>query len=264
MLFKQKYGPKKRLRVLSLSRLVPNTLTLLGLCAGLSSMRAALEGRWEAAVLGVLVAMVTDCLDGPAARLLKAQGEFGAQLDSLADFANFGVVPAFVVCLWAMPGANGAVWALAIFYAICCAMRLARFNVGLSNKTPPTRSAKFFTGVPAPGGAGLLLAPMALSFELGDIFFRSSILNCTMLLVVGFLFVSTLRTFSVKHIQIPRRFAGLAMLAIAGFVSLLLSTPWFVLAAMALGYGLSIVVAQFCPRAMGQELDERHKHQESN
>ncbi|WP_343559868.1 CDP-alcohol phosphatidyltransferase family protein [Kiloniella sp. b19] len=254
---------KKRLRGLSIARLVPNSLTLLGLCAGLSSIRAALEQNWELAVLGIVVAMVTDGLDGPAARLLKAQSEFGAQLDSLADFVNFGVAPALVVYLWALPDAGGFAWALAILFAICCAMRLARFNTGLIDENPPVWATKFFVGVPAPGGAGLMLVPMVLSFEMGDAFWRNEILNGALFVAVGALFVCTLPTFSSKRIHIPRKFVGLVMVAIAAYGAFLLSTPWIALALAGIGYGVSIILAQFSFRTMIRKMEAQKERQKA-
>lgn len=254
---------RKRLRGLSIARLVPNALTLLGLCAGLSSIRAGLEQKWELAVFGIVVAMVTDGLDGPAARLLKSQSEFGAQLDSLADFVSFGVAPALVVYLWALPDAGGFAWALAVLFSICCAMRLARFNTGLMDENPPVWATRFFVGVPAPGGAGLILVPMVMSFQMGDAFWRSGLLSGGLFVVVAALFVSTLPTFSSRRIHIPRKFVGVVMVVIAAYGALLLSTPWTALALAGFGYGLSILLAQFSFRAMIRKMDAQKERQKS-
>ena len=155
---------RRRLPGLSVGRLIPNALTLLALCAGATAIRLALTERWELAVAAVGVAMLLDALDGRIARLMKATSRFGAELDSLADVVNFGLTPALMVYLWALGDTGGLGWALALVYVICCALRLARFNTALSDENPPPWAGKFFTGVPAPAGAGLVLLPMALAF----------------------------------------------------------------------------------------------------
>ncbi|WP_020594188.1 CDP-alcohol phosphatidyltransferase family protein [Kiloniella laminariae] len=239
---------RHRLHGFSINRLIPNAITLMALCSGLSAIRAGLAQNWELAVAGIVVAMVLDGLDGPVARLMKGTSEFGAQLDSLADFVNFGVTPALLIYLWAMDGTGGLAWAVALFFAICCGMRLARFNASLQDENPPPWATKFFTGIPAPCGAGLILLPVVLSFELGDDFFRSSILNGVMLVLVGGLFISTIPTYSSKRIRIPRRYVGFVLLGVAICIMLLYSTPWMFLSVAGLGYLVSIILAQFSYR----------------
>src|SRR5260221_6827171 len=156
----------RRISGLSLNRMIPNILTLLALCAGMTAIRFAINGKFEAAVIAIIVAGVLDGLDGRVARLLKSTSPFGAQLDSLSDFICFGVAPATVVYLWTMESLGSIGWALSVFFAMCCALRLARFNTQLDVELPPYASY-FFTGIPAPGGAGLALVPMYLAFEVG-------------------------------------------------------------------------------------------------
>ena len=208
---------RRRLRGLSINRLIPNALTLMGLCAGMTAIRWALEERWEVAVAAVVVAMVIDGLDGPVARLMQATSEFGAQLDSLADFVNFGVTPAIIVYLWAMQDLRGLAWALALVYAMCCALRLARFNAALSQDNTPSWSSKFFVGVPAPAGAGLMLLPMVLSFELGEEIFRSQLLNGVVFIGVAALMVSQIPTYSSKRIKVPLRHVGFVLIGAGAF-----------------------------------------------
>ncbi|WP_419902540.1 CDP-alcohol phosphatidyltransferase family protein [Kiloniella sp.] len=254
---------RRRLHGFSVNRLIPNAITLMALCSGLSAIRAALEDNWQLAVVGIVVAMVLDGLDGPVARLMKGTSEFGAQLDSLADFVNFGVVPALVIYLWAMDGTGGLAWAVSLFFAICCGMRLARFNTSLLDENPPPWASKFFTGIPAPCGAGLILLPMVLSFELGDDFFRSSILNGVMLVAVGALFVSTIPTYSSKRIRIPRRYVGLVLLGFAVCIMMLYSTPWVSLSVAGIGYLVSIILAQFSYRnTRNKMMAQEAKHPE--
>src|SRR5579863_9649447 len=166
----------RRIQELSVNRLVPNVLTMLALCAGMTAIRFALNGNFQAAVYAILVAAVLDGLDGRVARLLKATSHFGAELDSLSDFISFGVAPATVMYLWTMSALHSIGWAIVLFYAVCCALRLARFNTQMGAEPAP-HMAGYFTGVPAPGGAGLVLMPLYASFEWGDWIARSPYLG---------------------------------------------------------------------------------------
>ena len=152
----------KRLSGFSVNRLVPNVLTLLALCAGMTAIRFAVTENFEAACYAIIVAGVFDGLDGRMARLLKSTSRFGAELDSLADFISFGVAPALVLYLWTMAALHSVGWAIVLFFAICCALRLARFNTEIAAEPQP-HVAGFFSGVPAPGGAGLSMVPLFVS-----------------------------------------------------------------------------------------------------
>ena len=238
--------PRRRrpgLPVLSVNRLVPNALTLLGLCAGLTAVRLALIGRWEVAIAAIVIAMLMDALDGRIARLMGATSEFGAQLDSLADAISFGVAPALIVYLWALDQSGGLGWALALVFAVACAMRLARFNTNLTATKPYPWSDRFFTGVPAPAGAGLALLPMVLSFELGWGMLSSAWLNGAMLLFVAALMVSKIPTFSAKRVKVPPSYVGLALIGLGGMAAFLVSTPWVTLGLIGLGYLASIPIS---------------------
>ncbi|MEM7172199.1 MAG: phosphatidylcholine/phosphatidylserine synthase [Pseudomonadota bacterium] len=228
---------------LSVNRLLPNAVTLLALCAGVTGVRMALQDRWEAAVGLVVFAMLLDAVDGRLARMMDAASEFGAQLDSLSDVINFGVAPPLILYMWAMGDTGGIGWALALFFTICCTMRLARFNVALGDEDPPPWAGKFFTGVPAPAGAGLALLPMALAFVFGDDFFRNATLNGLVLLVVGGLMISRLPTFSAKKIKIKRHQVGFVLIGVGAFLAFLVSTPWVTLSAAGLIYLIGIPVA---------------------
>lgn len=230
-------GPRRRrLPSLTVNRLIPNALTLLGLCAGMTAIRLALTGRWELAIAAVGVAMLLDGLDGRIARLMGATSEFGAQLDSLADVINFGVTPAVIVYLWSLGDSGGLGWALVLVFVMCSAMRLARFNVGLSEGELLPWAKRFFTGVPAPAGAGLALWPLVLSFELGDAFLSSAWLNGVMLIAVSALMVSRIPTFSGKGLKLPQRHVGLALIGVGAFAAFLVSTPWVTLGLLGLAY----------------------------
>ena len=234
---------RRGLPVLTVNRLVPNALTLLGLCAGLTAVRLALLGRWEVAVGAIVFAMVMDALDGRIARLMGTTSEFGAQLDSLADAISFGVAPALIVYLWALSETGGIGWALALVFAVACTLRLARFNTGLGAKKAQPWADRFFTGVPAPAGAGLGLLPMVLSFELGDGILASAWFNGFMLAAVAGLMVSTIPTFSAKRFKIPRSYVGLALIGLGALADFLVSTPWVTLGIIGLAYLASIPIS---------------------
>ena len=140
--------------------LIPNIFTLLGLCAGLTAIRMAIEHRWDLAVAALVFAAFLDGIDGRIARLLKAQSRFGAELDSLADFVNFGVAPAIIIYNWALDDLKSMGWIVVLIYAVCAALRLARFNVALERTDQPAWQKSYFVGVPAPAGAIVLLLPI--------------------------------------------------------------------------------------------------------
>ncbi len=232
---------RRRLPGLTVNRWIPNALTLLALCAGMTAIRLAFLERWELAIAAVLVAMIADALDGRIARLMGATSEFGAQLDSLADVINFGVTPAIMIYLWALSDAGGLGWALVLVFVMASALRLARFNVALDDEKPaPSWASRFFTGVPAPGGAGLVLVPMVMSFELGDEVLASPVLNGIMLAAVAALMVSKVPTFSAKQFRVRQSYVGLVLVGVGGFVAFLVSTPWVTLSLAGLAYAISI------------------------
>ncbi len=229
----------------SFNRMIPNILTLLGLCAGLTSMRYALEGRYGAAVVAVMVAGCLDGLDGRLARLLKATSRFGAEFDSLADFCCFGIAPAFIVYLWSLQVMGGFGFAPCLMFAVCMALRLARFNAAL-DATPPIAKAfayNFFTGVPAPAGAGLVLFPLFVGLEgrsLGIGWLQTLAhhpLFCAAVLVgTAMLLVSTIPVWSFKNFKVPRHYVLPLLLGIGTFAALLVADPWAALAAAGIIY----------------------------
>ena len=214
----------RRIQELSVQRMVPNVLTLLALCAGMTAMRFALTGNFQAAVYAIIAAGVLDGLDGRVARLLKATSHFGAELDSLSDFVSFGVAPAAVMYLWTMSGLHSLGWAIVLFYAVCCALRLARFNTQLSAEPAPQPG--YFTGVPAPGGAGLVLMPMYASFEWGDWITRSPYLGAVWIAGIAFLMVSRIPTLSLKKFRIPQHYVVPTLLGIGLLAAFLTTAPW--------------------------------------
>jgi len=225
----------RRIQELSVNRLVPNVLTMLALCAGMTAIRFALNGNFQAAVASILVAAVLDGLDGRVARLLKATSTFGAELDSLSDFVSFGVAPAAVLYLWTMSALHSVGWAIVLFYAVCCALRLARFNTQL-NTEPAPHMAGFFTGVPAPAGAGLVMMPMFASFEWGDWIARSPYLNGLWIAGIAGLMISTIPTLSLKKFSIPHRFVMPTMLGVGLLAAFATTAPWPTLTLIGLIY----------------------------
>ncbi len=244
---RRRFRPRTRPRFegLSFNRLVPNLLTMLGLCAGLVAIRAATEGRFGMAAALIVVCAVIDGLDGRLARLLKATTRFGAEFDSLSDFLCFGVAPALILYLWTMNGAGGIGYLPCLMFAVCMALRLARFNaaldVGVAPK--PAYAYNFFTGVPAPAGAAVALIPLFAGLALGEWgqgawvgLVRNPIVVGLLLVGTSVLLVSTLPTWSFKNFKVPRNAVLPLLLGVGLFVALLLSEPWAALAAGGLLY----------------------------
>jgi CDP-diacylglycerol--serine O-phosphatidyltransferase len=216
--------------------MIPNILTLLAMCAGLTAIRFGLSNEWENAVLAVMVAAILDGLDGRIARILKGASKFGAELDSLADFVSFGVVPGLLLFLWTMDDLGRFGWILVLIYTVSCVLRLARFNTFLEDPDRPAWASNFFTGVPAPMGAALVLLPMMLSFQFGADFFRSPIVVSIFLVGVGALMVSRLPTFSFKKFKVPNRWVLPTMLIVGLYGAMLINAPWMTIAITLLAY----------------------------
>ncbi|HUD52777.1 CDP-diacylglycerol--serine O-phosphatidyltransferase [Parvibaculum sp.] len=218
--------------------IIPNALTVLALCAGLTAIRFALEGRFEAAVAAIIVASVFDGLDGRVARLLQGSTRFGAELDSLTDFVNFGVAPVIVLYLWSLGDIGGIGWIAVLGYAVCCALRLARFNVALEDPDKPAWTANYFVGVPAPAGAMLVMLPLYLSFVGMDGLKGLPLLIAAHCFLVAFLMVSRIPTFSGKRMGLRiKRDMVLPILLLVGFsAAVILNYPWIAFTALSVGY----------------------------
>ncbi|GLK75919.1 CDP-diacylglycerol--serine O-phosphatidyltransferase [Methylopila jiangsuensis] len=241
----QAAGRRSRLRFVPLRLLLPNLVTLLALCAGLTGVRMAIEGRLELAVYLVVLAGALDGVDGRLARLLKGTSRFGAELDSLADFVSFGVVPALILYVWGLNGLGHVGWIGGLIFAIAAALRLARFNVALDDPNKPAWAGQFFVGVPAPAGAILSLLPIYLEF-LG--FPRTPValpLVLVYVLGVALLMVSPLPTWSGKKLgaRVHRAYVAPLLIAAALLVTLLVSYPWLVLTTVTLAYLATIPFA---------------------
>ncbi len=226
----------------SFNRVIPNLLTMLGLCAGLTAIRFGLEAKFGAAVVAILVAACIDGLDGRIARLLKAVSRFGAEFDSLADFLCFGVAPALLLYLWALRVAHGLGYVPCLMFAVCMALRLARFNAML-DVPHPAYTYNFFTGVPAPAGAGLVLFPLFLGLEaqslgIGWLLRLSQFppFVAAVLVGVALLLVSTLPVWSFKNFKVPTNYVLPLLLGTGLYAAVLVTDPWAALAAGGLIY----------------------------
>lgn len=230
-------------------KLLPNLVTLAGLCIGLSAIRFAIEDDYLTAVSLLLVAGFLDGIDGRLARFLNSTSEFGAQLDSLIDFVNFGVVPGFIVYMWvnSFVDIKGFDWAIVLFFSVCMALRLARFNVALNQEVKnPTLAKYFFRGIPAPCGAAMAILPLVLSFQFGDdYFFTNPVLVIFYVFIIAVLAASTIPTISIKKIPVKNEYIYLTLLILGSIVIGLVTAPWFTLAIIGVTYGLSIPVTVF-------------------
>ncbi|PNU06490.1 CDP-diacylglycerol--serine O-phosphatidyltransferase [Novosphingobium guangzhouense] len=237
-------APRRRLAPgLSVRAVVPNAITAAALCSGLTGIRFAIAGDFEKSVQAVILAGLLDGIDGRAARLLKAQTRFGAELDSLADSISFGVAPALIVYLWTLHQLPSMGWIAALAFAICCVLRLARFNARLDMLDQPHKSAGFLTGVPAPLGAGLTFLPLYLWVASGQMpEFANPILVSGWMVLVAFLMISSIPTLAWSRMRPPPHLR-LGVLALVGLtMAALLIEPWFTLAVVTIVYLLLIPV----------------------
>jgi CDP-diacylglycerol--serine O-phosphatidyltransferase len=234
---------RRPIRSLPFNVIIPNMLTLLALSAGVTAIRFGVEERWERAVIALLIAALLDGLDGRIARLLRGTSKFGAELDSLSDIICFGVAPALILHQFAMHGSAGIGWAMCLCYTVCCALRLARFNTMIGDPDQPVWAGNFFTGVPAPAAALVVLIPLILSIEYDHSFFSHPVVVGTFLAGVSFLMVSRIPTFSFKKGRVPVRGVLPLLLLIGVIAGFLVTQPWFTLSALGLVYLGSIPVS---------------------
>ncbi len=227
----------------------PNAVTALALCSGLTGVRFAIAGDWEKALLAILIAGVLDGLDGRIARLLKGESRFGAELDSLSDVIAFGVSPAIIMFLWSLKEIPRFGWVFALGYAVCAALRLARFNASLDTVETPRKSAGFLTGVPAPTGAGLMLVPIAMWLWSGEPAFQNPYFICAWATMSGFLMISDLATYSWSSLHISRAWRLPALLLVAMAGAALFTAPWHMLSFVMLAY---LATIPFSVRSYGR------------
>ncbi len=239
-------NPKKRFQAVPFRIIAPNLVTLMALCAGLTGVRMAIEGRFDLALLALFAAAFLDGMDGRVARMLKGTSRFGAELDSLTDFVNFGVAPALILHVWILNALPSIGWIASLLFAIAMVLRLARFNVALDDKNKPSWQKNYFVGVPAPAGALAVLAPIYL--ELAGIPHNDQFALLVMLytLFVAMLVVSSIPTYSGKTIglRIPRNRVLPLIGGVVVTVTILFSYPWISMTVIVLIYLLSIPFAR--------------------
>ena len=220
--------------------LLPNLITLGAICAGLTSVRFAMDGSAVLAASLIILAAVLDAMDGAIARMLKVESAIGAELDSLADFVNFGVAPGLLMYIWVLQAERSLGWIAVLIYALCCGLRLARYNVAA--KAEPTVKRVMFTGVPAPGGAVLVMLPLVMVQNLPDLIGPVlPQLTSVWMLAVGFLMISRIQTPSLKLVRIPRDKAPYLMIGLVGLSAAFLTWPWPLLLIAEFGY-LAVLV----------------------
>ena len=223
-----------------LTRLIPNMLTIMSLFGGLTAIRFAMQERWEAAALAIVIASVFDVLDGRVARMLNMTSKFGAELDSLADLTSFGVAPGLVLYLWDLQHGGGFAWAAVLVFVSCSALRLARFNTMLEDHDAPKWTKGYFTGVPAPAGAGLALLPIFLFLEFGEGARAAPALLAVWLVIAGALMVSRIPTLAMKGRRVAPIFVAPIMAAVCLIVAGVFTNTWLTLSVMAGAYVLLI------------------------
>jgi CDP-diacylglycerol---serine O-phosphatidyltransferase len=231
---------RRRFRPIPVRLLVPNMITLLAICAGLTAIRLSTEGRMELAVGAIAFAAFLDGIDGRIARMIKGQSKFGAELDSLADFVNFGVAPGLILYFWQLHELRDGGWIAAMMYAISGGLRLARFNASIDDPNKPPFAANFFTGVPAPLGAITVLLPVYLAFL--DLPRPPALVTAFYTLLIAFLMVSRLPVFSGKttRMRVSPELVLPVFASVVFFVALLVVYPWHILSAGSILYIISL------------------------
>ena len=242
-------NPKNNFKIVSDKKarmILPNAITLIGVCIGLTSIKFALDGKFSLAVVAILFAGLMDALDGRIARLIKGTSKMGKELDSLGDVISFGVAPAFIMYFWNLQYLDKLGWFVCLMYVVCVALRLARFNV--NSEEEPSWKDNFFEGVPAPAGGILVLMPLVLSFSgLGDFFFKINydLVVPAFFIIVSILLISTIPTYSFKRIVIPRALTKFLLFGIVLFFGALLVYTFKILSITILLYLCIIPVSYF-------------------
>ena len=234
----------RQLRGIPYRALVPNAVTVLALCVGLTGAWFAIAKRWDLAIICIVIAAILDALDGRIARMLKAQTKFGAELDSLSDVIAFGATPALVMYMWVMQDMPRFGWTISVFFVLCAALRLARFNARIDTENQPHKSAGFNTGVPSPPGAALALLPMMIWFETGADWLRDYRFLAPWMLLCALLMISNVATYSWSSIKVRRSLRFMALAAVGLFAATLVAAPWVAL------IGAGVLYAGLLPFSM--------------
>ena len=240
-------NPKKNIKLVSNKNsrvILPNIMTLVGVCIGLTSIKFAFDGRFELSVIAVLIAAIIDGLDGRIARLIKATSKVGKELDSLTDVISFGVAPAFIMYFWALDNIGRFGWLISLIYVVCVALRLARFNV--SSGGEPSWRDNFFEGIPSPAGGVLVLMPLIYSFSEIQFFnITKNVVVPSLFIIISILLISKIPTYSLKRIVVPRSTSIFLLFGIVLFFGLLLVYTFNVIAISALIYLLLLPISYF-------------------
>ena len=248
-------NPKKNIRLVSNKNsrvILPNIMTLVGVCIGLTSIKFAFDGRFELSVIAVLIAAIIDGLDGRIARLIKATSKVGKELDSLTDVISFGVAPAFIMYFWALDNIGRFGWLISLIYVVCVALRLARFNVSTGGE--PSWRDNFFEGIPSPAGGVLVLMPLIYSFSEFQLFsIENKYLVPGFFILTSILLISKLPTYSFKKIVVPRRLTIFLLFALILFFGLLLIYTYNVIVISTLIYLLLIPISFFHFRSLSKK-----------
>ena len=232
------------MKKLSLIRLIPNFVTFISLTLGLTSIKFAMDLKWELAVAMVVFASFLDNIDGKLARLLKSNSSFGVELDSLSDFVSFGIAPAVIVYLWTMSDGLSNSWAFVIFYSICSSSRLAKFNITSLDNSKENK-IKYFQGISTPAAAGFVLLPMMIYFRFDVNFFLVPEFTAFTVIFAAILMITNIPTYSLKGLKLEKKVVPFFIILFAGLISLLISDFWLAMIIIISIYFLSIPVAIF-------------------
>jgi CDP-diacylglycerol--serine O-phosphatidyltransferase len=250
--FRKRKQKQRVERLIPIRAMIPNLVTFMAAASGITSIRYSCHAQWDLAVIAILVACVLDGLDGRVARMLRATSKFGAELDSLSDFVSFGVAPAMLIYFWIMqvvPAGSaaypfrGVFWALALFHALCGAFRLARFNIMIEDGPKQPYWKHFFMGLPAPGGAGLVMLPVVWQLHTESTVFQTPWVGGAMLLICGVLMASRWPTISAKSLRVPAKFMVPVLLFVLFVIGMLVSQFWPTLGVIGILYLLSVPVS---------------------
>jgi len=223
-----------------ISKYVPNFITLLSLSSGFTSISFSLNGDWEIAIYLILLATIFDFFDGWFARKLKGGSNFGAELDSLSDFISFGVAPSILIYFWTLTSLNSLGWSVVLFFAACAALRLARFTADIYITNKPIDKNEYFTGVPSPAAAGLILLPLFIFFEFQIEFLKNDYLNLITTIVIGFMMISKIPTISIKKLKINPKYKTWIFLIFVLVCVALISRIWITLISVFGAYLISV------------------------
>ncbi len=231
-------APQKTISDFALVQLIPNMLTITAICAGLTAIRFGVQGNYVLAVQLIVAACILDGLDGRLARMLSSDSKMGAELDSLADFVNFGVAPPMVVYFWALQDMRSAAWISVLIYAVCCVLRLARFNVDskTDHDSDQAEPSAHFVGVPSPAGALLVMLPMYVSFAFSQTPLLPGFIICAYMVVVGLAMISPIPTWSFKTTRVSRTNVKFLLVGFAFVGAAVLTYAWITLIVLCLGY----------------------------